>query len=986
MLILLETLRLLQNATLWIYAWAMRDPIPMTPPDNLRVAVLTTIVPSKEPIDMVAKTLRCMRQIAYDGPFDVWILDEGNDPAVRRVAAQLGVYHFSRNGRPEYNQPTGPFRARTKAGNHNAWRAEYEHRYDVVAQMDADHVPLPEFLSRTLGYFRDPDVAFVVAPQVYGNLGDSLEVNGAADQSYLFHGVVQRGGNGLDAPLLIGTNHVYRTAAWNQIGGYQDSIIEDHLTSLHVHSSANPLTGNLWKGVYTPDILAIGEGPSSWTDYFNQQRRWAYGVWDIVLKQSPRLLGKLPPRRALNYLALELFYPSVGIIWFLGSLLSALYLVLGITVIRLALLPWLALWLPTFLLQFALFVWLRRFNLAQHERRGIGWTGLLLSLAAGPIYVAAGISALLRQPLTYAVTAKSNLASADSWATFRSHVKWLSAMAGMLLISVIRHDDHWPLRMWAIVTLISVAFPIFRFVLRDRPQRMPHPAFGVHLGRASTLGTLGAVLVLAASVAAFGPSGSGGLASFLTLRSTPVMAPALDVKPESQSPVAPALDINVETRSPIAPVPMIGPMVNAPDLPGMNGTPLFGVFSEDGLSNIGTLAEIFFQWDKQPQDISGYVNYVSQRGQIPLITWEPRHGTISTQLLPSEVSLLNDIATGGQDDYLQAVATSLARTNQPIIIRFAEEMDLQPSGLHPWAGQDPATYVSAYRRVVDIFRQAGATNVHWLWAPSGMTNASGEIAALPYYPGDAYVDYTGFSAFIFWQWEEWTPVRQAVHAYRSPEEYLTKPVADLAALGHPVIISELGIDLYSTEKVDQHAWLQQAASGIVSNRFPGLVGVVYFDAPHNWTDVSADWRLTPDELNAFIQPFESPGSINAVSETTNNANDVTEAPTVVAGGASPLTAKVLLAPAHGSVDPPPENHTSTENAYPGAAVVENTAGLGVNLRVLPGVDATIVGTLAEGSVVGIDGPSVLVDGQSWWPVDDGMTQGWVAGTFLTLTP
>ena len=35
--------------------------------------------------------------------------------------------------------------------------------------MDPDHVPQPYFLTRTIGYFRDPDVAFVVAPQVYGN-------------------------------------------------------------------------------------------------------------------------------------------------------------------------------------------------------------------------------------------------------------------------------------------------------------------------------------------------------------------------------------------------------------------------------------------------------------------------------------------------------------------------------------------------------------------------------------------------------------------------------------------------------------------------------------------------------------------------------------------------------------------------------------------------------------------------------------------------
>jgi hypothetical protein len=94
--------------------------------------------------------------------------------------------------------------------NHNAWRSAHEGRYDVVAQMDPDHVPYPNFLERTLGYFADPDTAFVVAPQVYANLAESFVARGAAEPAYLFHGVIQRGGNGRGAPLLIGTNHLYQ--------------------------------------------------------------------------------------------------------------------------------------------------------------------------------------------------------------------------------------------------------------------------------------------------------------------------------------------------------------------------------------------------------------------------------------------------------------------------------------------------------------------------------------------------------------------------------------------------------------------------------------------------------------------------------------------------------------------------------------------------------------------------------------------------------
>jgi len=107
LVIAVEVIRLVQNFAVWVYAFHAKDPVPLDPPIGWRVALLTTIVPSKEPIDIVERTLRKMLQVAYCGTVDVWILDEGDDPAVKAMARRLGVNHFSRKGRPEYNQPEG---------------------------------------------------------------------------------------------------------------------------------------------------------------------------------------------------------------------------------------------------------------------------------------------------------------------------------------------------------------------------------------------------------------------------------------------------------------------------------------------------------------------------------------------------------------------------------------------------------------------------------------------------------------------------------------------------------------------------------------------------------------------------------------------------------------------------------------------------------------------------------------------------------------
>jgi cellulose synthase/poly-beta-1,6-N-acetylglucosamine synthase-like glycosyltransferase len=108
--------------------------------------------------------------------------------------------------------------------------------------VDSDHVPLPNFAERLMGYFHDPDVAFVVGPQVYGNY-DNFITRAAESQQYLFHSVLQRAANRFSTAMFVGTNNAVRLSALRAIGGLQDSITEDAATSIVWHSSTNPASG-----------------------------------------------------------------------------------------------------------------------------------------------------------------------------------------------------------------------------------------------------------------------------------------------------------------------------------------------------------------------------------------------------------------------------------------------------------------------------------------------------------------------------------------------------------------------------------------------------------------------------------------------------------------------------------------------------------------------------------------------------------------------
>ncbi|MET8150268.1 glycosyltransferase family 2 protein [Actinoplanes sp. NPDC049668] len=473
-MIAMQIIVALRTLALTFFAARARDPIPMVPTPGLRVAVLTTIVPGKEPVELVMATLRAMLRIRHDGVLDVWLLDEGDDPEVRRRCERLGVRHFSRKGQPEWNQASGPFKARTKHGNHNAWRSAYENEYDVVAQMDPDHVPYPNFLERTLGYFADPDTAFVVAPQVYANLTESFVARGAAELAYLFHGVIQRGGNGRGAPLLIGTNHLYRPAAFRQIDGYQDSIIEDHLTSMVIFGAVNSATGNTWRGVYTPDVIAVGEGPATYSDFFSQQKRWAYGIWQIARSHSPAVLRRLPlVSQRLSFAALQSHYPTTAISWLGGIFLTGLYLVGGITITRLPSLVWAALFLLNMVGGVAFVQFTRRFNLVAHERRSWGLTGMLLELATAPIYLAAAAAQLAGRPLAYVVTPKGSAATGDTWRTFRPHLGWAGLSVGFIGAGAALGHTFLSLYVWAVLTIATCLIPIVHLTLSRLSPTQP---------------------------------------------------------------------------------------------------------------------------------------------------------------------------------------------------------------------------------------------------------------------------------------------------------------------------------------------------------------------------------------------------------------------------------------------------------------------------------------------------------------------------------
>jgi len=486
-----------------------KDPVPVRPKLHMRVAFATTRAPG-EPIAMVRKTLEAAKQIRYEGGnVDLWLLDETGEPELEKMCRELSVNYFSRKGIEQWNTKKKTFStslkeffyilfvngdayrnkastslynpfyaAKSKHGNFNAWRAHLKQNgfvYDILAGVDTDQVPEPNYLERLLGYFRDQNVAFVVGPQVYGNYTAGLKglvARWAESQASFFQSTIQRAGNASQSAMFVGTNYAVRMKVMDQIGGFQPCITEDMATGLMIHANRNPETGKRWKSVYTPDVLAIGEGPEFWGPYFTQQWRWAAGTFDTWRRMVWKIFFKLSPRAMLHYFLILTYYPMTALTWLLGIVSSMTYLLSGATAI---IVPWnqfISLFMMLVIMQLSLYFWNRRYNVSPHEPKGsYGVSGMFISVITAPVYLSALIGMAIGKKVNFVVTTKGSEENPDSISSFRIHLQWALILIAGLIYGIISGNNHPAMFIWAFLLLAITLVPIFlgfKMILKSR--------------------------------------------------------------------------------------------------------------------------------------------------------------------------------------------------------------------------------------------------------------------------------------------------------------------------------------------------------------------------------------------------------------------------------------------------------------------------------------------------------------------------------------
>lgn len=242
----------------------------------------------------------------------------------------------------------------------------------------------------------------------------------------------------------------------------------------------------------------------------------------------------------------------------------------------------------------------------------------------------------------------------------------------------------------------------------------------------------------------------------------------------------------------------------------------------------------YLSWPDRAQYVASDEKAIANLGVSHVMTWEPFGMT------------LKSIVNGSHDAYIKQYAQGAAAYGKRFYIRLMHEMN---GDWYPWGrgvgGNTPTDFVNAWRHVVDIFNQQGATNVQWVWCPNVRYGSEYPFADL--WPGSSYVDWTCLDGYNWGSdphlgqpaWQSFATIFGS--SYNQVMDISTKPM----------MIGELA----STEHGgDKAAWITKTFFTDIP-KYSAIKAVVWF----NQADGASDFRVNSSSaaLAAFKQVNQS---------------------------------------------------------------------------------------------------------------------------------
>ena len=356
-----------------------------------RISVDVFIPTYTEDPELVRYSIRdaCAMRHPSNVSVRIYVLDDGNREAMRRVTEEEGVRYLTRGSNIGY-----------KAGN---LRNGMEHSDgDFIVILDADTRVFPSFLENTLGYFKDRKVAWVQTPQWFYDIPDGTRLPeigarflGGIGRSIchllecimgpitigkdpfisdpkLFYDVILRRRNRHHASFCCGAGSIHRrsaimTAALRDFPSSVEKQVERHilnepnpnrraalrhaiateyacsteLTPYKFHVSEDIYTSILlhkdedenWKSVFHPHVESKMLSPLDLQSWVLQRFKYAGGSLDILWNDNPLFKSGLCLQHKLYYAMT--FWSYLAPIWISVFIFAPLFsLVTGIAPVQ----------------------------------------------------------------------------------------------------------------------------------------------------------------------------------------------------------------------------------------------------------------------------------------------------------------------------------------------------------------------------------------------------------------------------------------------------------------------------------------------------------------------------------------------------------------------------------------------------------------------------------------------------------------------------
>jgi hypothetical protein len=258
-----------------------------------------------EPVDVVRDTLESLARLDYPRLLVQVVDNNTEDPAVWRP-----VEDYCRD-RPRVRFVHVEGLEGFKAGALNLALSEHTAAdAEIVGVVDADYLLDPIYLRSVVGYFADPNIAFVQTPQDYREWEGDRYLTACYDAYRYFFATSMPSRNQRDSIIFAGTMGLIRRSVLEQLHGWDEwCITEDALASLRMLKAG-------YSGLYIHRSFGKGIMPLTFASLKSQRFRWCFGGIQILKRHLRDLLPwNRDPRNHLTF-GQRMDYLFSGLQWF----------------------------------------------------------------------------------------------------------------------------------------------------------------------------------------------------------------------------------------------------------------------------------------------------------------------------------------------------------------------------------------------------------------------------------------------------------------------------------------------------------------------------------------------------------------------------------------------------------------------------------------------------------------------------------------------